>query len=132
MKEAIIRKGGLMAFVVAASLPALSSCGSARRSEPLIGDFTPATPEIAKGQAAFMRHCNQCHTGGETSFAPALNNKPAPGFLIKLQVRQGLGAMPAFPESEISASELDAIVEYLIALRREPAPPTQVASKRAP
>ena len=87
----------------------------------------------AKGQAAFMRHCNQCHTGGETSFAPALNNKPAPGFLIKLQVRQGLGAMPAFPESEISASELDAIVDYLMALRKQPAPPAQVAeSRRAP
>ena len=128
----MMRRRSLIALALAASLPTLSSCGSARRSEPLAGAFTPATPEIAKGQAAFMRHCNQCHTGGETSFAPALNNKPAPGFLMKLQVRQGLGAMPAFSESEISASELDAIVQYLLALRHEPAPPTQVAGKPSP
>ncbi len=64
-----------------------------------------------------MQYCEQCHTQGESSFGPALNNKPAPGFLIKLQVRAGLGAMPRFPASEISPEELDNIVAYLKAMR---------------
>ena len=64
-----------------------------------------------------MRFCQPCHTGGEASFAPALNNKPAPGWLMKLQVRVGLGAMPSFSKKVISPEELDGIVAYLKALR---------------
>jgi mono/diheme cytochrome c family protein len=42
-----------------------------------------------------MRHCHQCHPrGGDGGLRPALNNKPVPGFLVKCQVRLGLGAMP--------------------------------------
>lgn len=37
-----------------------------------------------------------------------INNKPLPGFLIKFQVRNGLGAMPAFSKEHVSPEELDA------------------------
>jgi len=107
----------LSAALLLAGLFVLVGCGSARRSEPIAGPFHAATPEIERGQRAFMQYCNPCHTGGEASFAPALNNKPAPGFLIKLQVRAGLGAMPRFPQSVISPRELDNIVAYLKAIR---------------
>jgi hypothetical protein len=40
--------------------------------------------------------------------------------MIKLQVRRGFGAMPAFPELSISNDELDSLVLYLKALRRHP------------
>lgn len=105
------------AALLLAGLFVLAGCGSARRSEPIAGPFHAATPEVERGQRAFMQYCNPCHTGGEASFAPALNNKPAPGFLIKLQVRAGLGAMPRFPQSVISPKELDNIVAYLKAIR---------------
>jgi len=95
----------------------LAAC-SARRSEPIAGPMTLATPELRQGEIAFDRHCSHCHPGGEKGLAPAINNKPLPGFMIKTQVRHGAGAMPAFSEKELSREELDALVRYLKALRR--------------
>jgi mono/diheme cytochrome c family protein len=96
----------------------LAACGSARRSEPIVGPLPLVSPQIAQGQIVFHRNCHQCHAQGEAALGPALNNFPAPGFLIKFQVRNGLGAMPAFPESKISPAELDALVAYMMAMRR--------------
>lgn len=64
-----------------------------------------------------MRVCNGCHPGGEAGLGPALNNKLLPGFLIKFQVRNGLGVMPSFSQDVISPEELDDLVSYLVALR---------------
>ena len=93
------------------------SCGSARRSDPFAGDLDRKDRQIARGQVVFMQKCQKCHPGGEGGLGPSLNDKPAPGFAIKFQVRNGLGAMPSFPESEISREELDDLVEYMIELR---------------
>jgi mono/diheme cytochrome c family protein len=106
------------AALLASVLLGVSACGTARRSEPIAGPLTSASTEVVRGRVAYMRYCNQCHVRGEGSFGPALNNKPAPRFLIKLQVRQGLGAMPRFSDSEISSQELDDLVDYMIAMRR--------------
>jgi mono/diheme cytochrome c family protein len=64
-----------------------------------------------------MRACYQCHPGGMAGLGPAINDKPLPGWLIKTQVRQGLGAMPSFDESELSDADLEALVEYISALK---------------
>lgn len=96
----------------------LASCGSARRGAPLVGEQEPPTAEIALGQRVFDGNCSQCHPGGTQGLGPAINNKPLPGWLIRLQVRNGIGAMPAFSEEEISGAQLDALVEYLVWLRR--------------
>ena len=90
---------------------------SARRGEPIVGPLAISEPGIARGQQVFMRECHQCHPGGEAGLGPAINNKPLPGFLIKLQVRNGLGAMPAFSRNEINPEDLDHLVDYLKALR---------------
>jgi mono/diheme cytochrome c family protein len=60
-----------------------------------------------------MKYCHQCHPRGEAGIGPALNNKPLPGFLIRFQIRSGLGAMPAFPERVVGNEELDVLVAYL-------------------
>lgn len=99
-------------------LIALAGC-SARRSEPVAGPFQSASPEAMAGQVAFDRHCSHCHPGGERGLAPAINNKPLPGFLIKFQVRHGMGAMPGFSEKEIPDEELDALVKYLKELKKQ-------------
>jgi mono/diheme cytochrome c family protein len=65
-----------------------------------------------------MLHCQKCHPGGEAGLGPALNDKPLPVFLMRFQVRKGLGAMPAFPESRISGDELDDLLKYVVAFRR--------------
>jgi mono/diheme cytochrome c family protein len=105
------------AVVIASMLIALAAC-SARRSEPLVGALDHRPPAIGRGQQVFMAHCHACHPGGEAGLAPAINNKPLPGFMIKTQVRLGVGAMPRFSADEISPDELDDLVVYLKALRR--------------
>jgi mono/diheme cytochrome c family protein len=97
---------------------ALVGCGSARRGAPLTGEHVPPTAEIRLGQRVFDAHCNGCHPGGAAGLGPALNNKPLPGWAIRFQVRHGLGAMPAFPLDVIPPEELDALVAYLVWLRR--------------
>lgn len=104
--------------MMGAALLLISSCASARRSEPLVGSIHLATQEQAGGQQVFFQHCHQCHPGGEGGLGPALNNKPLPGFLIRTQVRQGFGAMPAFSKEEISQDEMAVLLDYLKLLRR--------------
>ena len=105
------------ACVVAGIVAAHLACSSARRDEPLVGPVEISTPELRIGQQVFMMHCYQCHPGGRAGVGPALNNKPAPAALIKTQVRAGLGAMPRFGDDRIRDTELDALANYVIALR---------------
>lgn len=96
----------------------LWSCAG-NRSEPLRGAFVPANKKVAHGQVVYMSKCNKCHPGGDAGLGPSLNNKPLPGFLIRKQIRSGWGAMPSFDPKEISSDELDALVAYLKALRKQ-------------
>lgn len=107
-------------FIGAATLFAvflILGCGSARRGEPLAGPLS-LSEDARLGRLVFAAHCHQCHPGGEAGLGPALNNKPLPGFLIRMQVRHGLGAMPSFSNIQIPERDLDNLVAYLDALRR--------------
>lgn len=73
-----------------------------------------------RGERVFMRACNGCHPRGEAGPGPALNDKPAPPFLIRARVRLGLGAMPGFPEHTLSRSEVLDLVAYMLAVRKAP------------
>ena len=102
----------------AISLIALSTaCHSVRRGEPIVGPMN-LNAKQERGRIVFQQRCHQCHPNGEAGLGPALNNKPAPVFLMKTQVRLGLGAMPRFGEHTISKSELDDLMAYVIALRK--------------
>ena len=101
----------------AVALCLAAGCGSARRSAPIVPEYTITDPKVREGEVAFAQMCNSCHPGGAAGLAPAINNKPLPAFAIKAQVRQGLGAMPAFKESVLPDAKLDAVVEYLKFLR---------------
>ena len=104
-------------FVLFASVALSTACGSSRRSEPIHGSPPLKTPGEKQGEVLYMRFCDQCHPGGSGGLGPGLNNKPAPGAAIRLQIREGMGAMPAFGKNEISDSEVDAIIEYMMAIR---------------
>jgi mono/diheme cytochrome c family protein len=108
-------KAILLATAVVAVV--LQGC-SARRSEPIAGAFMPVDPALKRGEALFDRHCNKCHVGGEAGLGPAINNKPLPKFLMRTQIRVGMGTMPSFKKDEISDEEVDLILDYLEALRR--------------
>ena len=115
--------------VLVVAVVALAGCGESYRGEPLHGSFparaavdgSPSDAAIARleaGHIVFDRHCDHCHPGGSSGLAPAINNKPAPGWFIRFQVRNGMGAMPAFSQELLPDDDLDALVEYLVALRR--------------
>jgi mono/diheme cytochrome c family protein len=101
----------LVGFVALSAI----ACGAGRQSEPIQQTPTPLDARELAGQRVYMRDCNGCHPQGAGGLGPALNDKPVPAAAIKLQVRQGMGAMPAFAESEISAEELDQLVAFLSA-----------------
>lgn len=101
----------------------------ARRRQPIMTPMTIASAPVRNGQQVFMHHCNKCHPGGEAGLGPAINNKPVPGSVIRVQVRTGGGMMPEFGPDHISEADLNDIVAYLDALRthldkaQEAAPP---------
>ena len=95
----------------------LIGCGPERRDEPLTEPLTSDDPRVALGHRVYSQHCHQCHPGGAAGLGPAINDKPLPVTLIKAQVRQGHGHMPAFSEQEITDEQLDAIPYYLKGLR---------------
>lgn len=106
----------VLLLLIAAVLQA--GCGSARRSEPLGNAPQLDSDAELRGRQVFMQNCNQCHVGGAGSLGPGINDKPLPGFAIRMQVRYGFGAMPAFSKEQISDRKLDDLVVYLKALRR--------------
>ena len=96
-----------------------AACGSTRRSEPISGPMQLDSADLRRGETVFMQKCDACHIHGEGGLGPSLNEKPLPVFAMRLQVRQGLGAMPAFSEEEIPDRDLDACLDYVRALREQ-------------
>ena len=111
----MIASRNVMALAIASVL--IAGCGAARRSEPLASP-PQLTEQEQRGQVVFMANCHQCHPGGEAGLGPAINDKPFPEFLKGFQVRHGLGTMPSFPPEKISEADLEALLEYLSALRK--------------
>lgn len=84
------------------------------------------------GRVVFMRECQRCHPGGEAGLGPALNNKSLPRPAIAVQVRQGLGAMPAFGPDRIPDDSLGALIDYLELMRRHAGQAPEGARPAAP
>ena len=99
-------------------LVAVCGCRSPRRGEPIAGPRPVSEPALARGRTIFQQQCHHCHPGGEGGLGPTLNDKPSPAFLIKTQVRLGLGTMPGFNKDRISPEELDDLTTYMLASRR--------------
>ena len=111
-------RSNALRLLFCACIGLVSGCGSAEREEPVRSAFVPTDSTVARGEQVFKKSCDYCHPGGAAGLGPSLNNKPAPAFAIRFQVRHGLGAMPAFDSTQISENDLRAIADYLLALRR--------------
>jgi mono/diheme cytochrome c family protein len=112
-------KGVVLATVLLTSVLLAAACGTARRSEPLTGVHRIEDPVLVRGEQLFSLQCSSCHPAGEAGLGPSINDKPLPTWLIRFQVRNGLGVMPAFSREQISPEELDALILYLKELRRQ-------------
>jgi mono/diheme cytochrome c family protein len=111
-------KRTIIASLLAAAL-CLAAC-VARKTEPLSPPINTSDPKVARGEKVFFNNCHQCHPHGEAGLGPAIVNKPLPEFLMKFQVRHGLGTMPSFGGEKIPPEDLDALMAYIKAVRGNP------------
>jgi mono/diheme cytochrome c family protein len=98
-------------FTIAALL-FIAACSS--KINPPTETLQSGLPEKAlNGRQVFMEYCNTCHPSGRAGLGPGIFNKPLPGFLIRFQVRNGMGKMPAFDSEHISSEELDNLIRFI-------------------
>jgi mono/diheme cytochrome c family protein len=89
------------------------------------GDTTSQTPgatsipslEKPRGETLFMRYCNVCHPGGGRGSGPSLKTLPLTREDVSAYIRHGKGRMPGFGPSAIPDEDVDALVDYVLALR---------------
>ena len=117
MKNFILINKSRLACVLV-SLFLVTACATARRGEPVAGPLPITSEKVARGEKAYMVHCDKCHPGGEKGLGFALNNKPLPGSMIKAQVRAGVGSMPSFSKELLPDHQLDDLVTYMKTLRK--------------
>jgi mono/diheme cytochrome c family protein len=108
----------LLAVAVVATLTA---CAPVYDGTAILGPVDTSDPQLALGERVYALECQHCHPNGSVGLGPGITNKPVPGWAVRLQVRLGVGRMPAFPEEVISDAELDAVVAYIDALRAQTA-----------
>jgi mono/diheme cytochrome c family protein len=103
---------------VALAFALVAACAPTFRGEPVLESIARVDPQVALGERVFAHACHACHPNALAGLGPGIIDQPIPPWLVRLQVRIGLGVMPAFPAEEIDDEELDALVAYLDALRR--------------
>ena len=106
-------------LAVAASAILLLACSSVRRAEPIVGPLTTTDASVKRGERLYNTYCYQCHATGEGGLGPSLNDKPLPHFAIRMQIRYGLGVMPAFSEQQLTDQQVSDIADYVVALRKQ-------------
>ncbi|HYE96560.1 MAG TPA: cytochrome c [Rubricoccaceae bacterium] len=106
-------------FLTGLLASALIAGGCGPHTNELVREPRVRSAEEQHGEAVYMRFCNGCHPAGLGGLGPGIINKPLPGFAMKFQVRNGLGAMPSFPERVIPDEDLDALIAYIRAMQRD-------------
>jgi mono/diheme cytochrome c family protein len=77
------------------------------------GGPPPMGASALRGEVVFMQRCHKCHPHGEAGLGPAINGKPLPGWLMRIQIRHGLGMMPSFGDDLIGDAQMEDLLEYL-------------------
>ena len=96
-----------------------SFCGTARRGEPLAGPLAASDSTLIKGQQVFAHFCHPCHPQADAGLGPAINTTFLADWMIRFQIRHGLGKMPAFSDKIIPDEDVDALIAYVNARRGE-------------
>ena len=111
----------LLAGIAGCSAQAwLGHAPAARRPNTIPPERLQDNPRLAEGERLFMQHCNQCHVGGAAGVGPSLNDKPLPPWALRIQVRHGFGAMPAYSSKVLNDRELEDVITYVRYLRFHP------------
>ncbi|MGK7391120.1 MAG: c-type cytochrome [Candidatus Cyclobacteriaceae bacterium M2_1C_046] len=108
----------LVFFILIGSMAAVYTSCSVRKGVPYSEPVVLPTQDLEDGQVLFYSYCNTCHPSGTAGVGLAINNKPLPKFLIRFQVRHGLGVMPDFDEEVLKDEQVKKIAKYLVYLRK--------------
>ncbi|MGE3978198.1 MAG: cytochrome c [Nitrospira sp.] len=109
VNEEVLMKAGRMKFVVLVSgLIVMASHTGAMGAEQK--EVSQAGFAWKDGAEAYTKICALCH---ETSVGPALRGRELDPLYIRLIVRNGSRAMPAFRASEIDDHSLEKLAEYV-------------------
>ncbi|QHD69526.1 cytochrome c [Sphingobium yanoikuyae] len=76
----------------------------------------------ATGQMTFDRVCGRCHT---TNVGPEIRGRQLPADYIKMVVRHGNAAMPAFTQAQLDDKALDSVAQLVAASKMPSAPVPQ-------
>jgi mono/diheme cytochrome c family protein len=119
----MIRFPAPLAMIALGSTVLLAACGSpSGDSKPAAGsqkvtylgkESIPKDP----AEAVFQQVCMSCHAVG---VGPVITGRDLPADAVKMFVRNGSRAMPAFPESMIDNETLDRVAE-LVSKSKAPA-----------
>ncbi len=110
-----VRMTALTALTAALAL--VAACAPAFRGPPPLEALVGTDAQVVLGERVFAAACHGCHPNALAGLGPGIIDSRRPNWLIRLQVRTGLGAMPAFSTAELDDVELDAVLAYLDALR---------------
>lgn len=108
----------ILLFLPAFFFSKITGC-TAPKTNLYTAPVTLETKELENGRILFDEHCATCHPGGMSGLGPAIINKPLPKFLIRFQIRNGIGVMPAFDEEVLNDEQVKDIAEYLVYLRKQ-------------
>ena len=92
----------------------LAACGDAAMPAPSATN----TPPMPRGQALYMKYCQQCHPGGGRGAGPSLLTSADGSDQIREVIRHGKNRMPGFGTSLISDSDVDEMIKYIDELRK--------------
>jgi mono/diheme cytochrome c family protein len=119
----IRRNRGFLDLALGSLLMTIAVCrpwgGESAQQEQTPVHPVAQTSARERGRQVFLSNCNGCHPGGGAGVGPALKNRPIPESLVRSQVRNGRGIMPAFSPDRISDEQLEALVAYVTNLHRQ-------------
>lgn len=114
--------GFIVVIVLAACAPQVETPPAPATPQAPTSAAPQASP-VTEGKAAYSAYCAACH-GPEAQGTTVAGSLPGHSAdIIRRQVRSPMGQMPAFSESQLNDTQLEAIVTYIASL---PAPENHV------
>lgn len=83
---------------------------------------SPTTTPASEGQQLYTQKCAACHgsKGEGTAAGPAIAGHSMAA--VKMQMRNPMGTMPAFPSSQLSDHDMDEVAEFIAGMAAVKAP----------
>lgn len=105
-----------VAFVVSL---AAAACGGTSTGGTTPASTTPdatgavASTDVVTGQGVWTANCGGCHSESEGGYGPRVGGLGWAPDRMRTQIRRGEGRMPGFSQSQISPTDLEALLAHI-------------------